>query len=793
MNRWNQLHGQLRFIPATCIVVLAMFALGVAQGVVTRHSPTAETSSAPVPENSEMVELTGTVRGADASLCEGAMVWAASHETVVPVRYKTLTNRTGEFRLPLPRGSWRVWAAKGSQGGEPRGTSWTANEFVITPPQKPKAVVIALEERGWLRGQLSLAQSGNPVPNAKLFFNNGQITTTNPKGQWEVGGLTRSPHDVAITAPGCLPAAFRFDTTGKFDTELNLTLSPGKALTFVLQDEKGNPIPGAWMGNRLSEGMFSGQGGFVSPEANGKFAYFTSPITTRVLVGAPGFITQEKKLPGNASSSDGITSFTLTPETTASADQPKTAIRARRKIAGKILLPSGDPAADVFIRYGHSASSDSISTRSDAKGRFQFEVPEKEDFLVVIPVGWLPEVIPLTKGESQSVDIQLSQGASASGTVVDSQGKPIAGVGVLPIVSKPEILNGAPLVLHENSAATDAQGRFTIRGLPENARFHLSKIGFLPLRDYALDLDQPKQTVRLDPVGAIKGRVIGVDGKPVKNFRITVDHPLVRNPNNAGVGIGASYSSLGISFSAEDGSFVVSDLKPGTTWKVQAHAREMGKAMAEAVEAVSIDQLANTTPEVLKAKASVSLQIQITDSDKKPLADADVFLLDGGKRMPKLLDWNYVKRSGGGRTSARSDVNGLVRFDQIAMQDGMALIEAKGFARKKIPWAKGETQLSAALQKEAIILGQIQFPDGFGDHNWYANLTSQNGDFIALGIAENDKGKFVFRGIPEGSWDLEIGNHGPVIGAVSTARAFKNQTVELKAGQVLQWKWAYVP
>ena len=85
--------------------------------------------------------------------------------------------------------------------------------------------------------------------------------------------------------------------------------------------------------------------------------------------------------------------------------------------------------------------------------------------------------------------------------------------------------------------------------------------------------------------GAIRGRVIDPAGKPVRNFRVQVGIPKGAKPGDPVGGYFAGYGGTGLSFTRDDGEFIISGLTAGHLHHLTVIAEERGAGEVDRVEA----------------------------------------------------------------------------------------------------------------------------------------------------------------------------------------------------------------
>ncbi|MEM9802205.1 MAG: carboxypeptidase regulatory-like domain-containing protein [Planctomycetota bacterium] len=165
-------------------------------------------------------------------------------------------------------------------------------------------------------------------------------------------------------------------------------------------------------------------------------------------------------------------------------------------------------------------------------------------------------------GRTVTMELALDAGATVRGRIVDAQGEPVPGAEV-------KGLTGSTFVTrpHGGIARSAADGSFELSGLAATAqRIEAWAEGFLEGESQELDLEdgvgRDGVVIALGAGLAIAGRVVRPDGTPSANTR------LVLAPQEVEGDMGRLYELAraegGAARTAEDGSFRIDGLNPGT-------------------------------------------------------------------------------------------------------------------------------------------------------------------------------------------------------------------------------------
>src|SRR5262245_5966241 len=513
--------------------------------------------------------VSGTVTAADGSPASGAIVWAASLERGPLQTRETTADKNGAYTLELEPGRWYIWARRGTQGGRGGGQ----HEIVIGAGQAATRMAIRLEERGTFRGRVLESETGKPVPRARLYLDAGLVLAADGKGQFEMGGLERTNHEMYVVAPGRMRTRILFDNTARADTELEVPVPRGGKIIGRVTDSAGKPIAGAYVGKATSGTVFSIRSLWVKCDADGRYEYDGAPQgqPTWLSAAAPGYVGDDLDSVVVPEEDKPLhIDFRLRPKPSDKlSGKPDD---KRRIVKGVVRAPDRKPVADVVVRWGYMPYSGATEARTDAKGRFQLTVPNEAGFLAVLPRELEPQVPEIPRGGDQEVEIRLRRGHTVRGQVRDEDGKPIRNVQVIAVMPSPDPRIGNQMWLQESSVHTDADGKFELRGMPASARFDFLKSELTDLRNHELSMEGGVNAVTLKYGGALVGRVIDRAGKPIRNFRILVSFPRERRKGENTEGFFAGYGGIGVCFTSADGSFVLTGVGADSIYRLRALA-----------------------------------------------------------------------------------------------------------------------------------------------------------------------------------------------------------------------------
>jgi Protein of unknown function (DUF1416) len=773
--------------------------LGVVSSVAAQDEERTATSSraalpkeqrASVGVDKPAVRLHGKVLAADNSLAAGATVWAAKVGYGPLERRETITDAHGHYNLDLDPGTWYVWARRGTQGGE--GADPHEAAVKIARGRLPETVDIRLEERGKLHGRLLEAETGKPITGGKLFLDAGLILTTGADGQYEVGGVSREGHEGFVVAPGRVRMRVLFDTTVRAANELDVPVPRGGKIVGRVTDLGGKPIPGAFVGRATSGRFFSGNGGlFVTCDAEGRFEYdgVTLDQPTWLSATAPGHA--EEQYDGLIVPPGGKPlelHFQLRPKPVdakpGASPVPRSDDETQRTLSGIVRGPDNKPVAGVRVRWGYQPVADSIQTRTNAEGRFRLSVPNIENMLAVLPRDFTPEFMRIVAGGDRAVEFKLREGHTVRGWVLDEGGKPIKNVDVIAVIASPDVQIGNPYWLSEAAVRTDADGKFALKGIPDGARFDFLKQGMSEIRNHELTLGGADNTVTvtLHYGGAIKGRVVDRDGKPIRSFRLLVNAPREQRPGDASGGYFAGYCGIGVRFTSDDGSFVLTGVGAGSVHRIMAIAEGRGQAVIDRVMAVPLNHLTEIKPVTLRAGPPVVLRVRAVTADSKPIPGARVTLVNGDVGLDRTFSWGYNDATWEDMVHARTGAGGWAEFPALSFAEATLLVQAPGYGRHRYGWREGQKELTVKLAAEAVLGGEVHDATGGPMKAYYLNLIS-GGDQISATVGPEAKGRFRVGELPAGLWTISVRS-------ADSQSTLHEENVILQAGETKQLKIA---
>ncbi|MBI1381421.1 MAG: hypothetical protein GC161_10080 [Planctomycetaceae bacterium] len=207
-------------------------------------------------------------------------------------------------------------------------------------------------------------------------------------------------------------------------------------------------------------------------------------------------------------------------------------------LLGRVVDEAGAPIESAHVRargeLGMGAVGTLVSARTNKQGRFDLRLLSPTVTSIAITkqgyVRGQHDVGPaLLHGSRRDLgDLVLEQGASLAGRVLDSDGRPAAGVAVLAHMNPTSQLQTGTTAgwsSDANAATTDAEGRFQLRGLAKGVHYDLTARrdtdgGFqLAVQEDMPDGETNLVLVLVPAPGAI-GKVLDPNGHPVAGAEV---------------------------------------------------------------------------------------------------------------------------------------------------------------------------------------------------------------------------------------------------------------------------------
>lgn len=330
---------------------------------------------------------------------------------------------------------------------------------------------------------------------------------------------------VSVTAhrDGFVPMRVDWTThegTFRLPEKFTFTLERATSIGGIIQNEQGQPIPGATvfitfrtsnMGGATEEVNVDIWDEKVSTDAQGRWRFDLAPTDLSkfwIRLAHPDYI------------SGRDTSSTPIPPPGKLRDMSGVMVMKKGlTIDGVVRDENGQPIRSAKVlqgsdRWGTSSPPD---TETDAEGRFQFaNVTPGEMVLTVQAEGYAPDLKTVNVApQMEPLKFHLAKGHTIRGRVADREGHPIPSAIILADTWRAH----RSVEWH---AETDAAGRFVWTSAPpDEVKFNIYRDGFVRSDWHPLIPSEQEQVITLLPLLRVRGTVVDMDtGLPILNIKV---------------------------------------------------------------------------------------------------------------------------------------------------------------------------------------------------------------------------------------------------------------------------------
>jgi hypothetical protein len=421
------------------------------------------------------------------------------------------TGSGGGFSLDVPPGSYQVTARQADKTGSANG------RVVVGAGMTLKDVRIRLGAATSIAGVVRQKESGAPIADAAISVipsgDRGDLarTTSNPNGQFEVGGLAPGAYDVLVQAQG-FKALRRTGITllegQRFELVAEL-LSNGR-IEGTVEDSAKKPIAGVQIIPQRRWGPLEGATATVS-DATGNFSLEDLP---------PGEIYVAARRPG----SDAHTRVPVKVEAGKTA-KVQVQLSDEGVLEGTVRLADGrvpsKPVSIYALRVGASRS-EGIELPATPAGTFSMRIAagryRLNAWLADSP--WASEeekVATVKAGQTEHVELEVREGKKpVLITVLEPNGAPsVRAIVMGSEAGKSDILledltdESGRVLFHADSMGSEAVHLWATNG---------GRIGDLP----RVPVASGSATIQLSPAGRLSGSVRSAGGRPITGFQLVV-------------------------------------------------------------------------------------------------------------------------------------------------------------------------------------------------------------------------------------------------------------------------------
>jgi len=677
--------------------------------------------------------LTLTVKSSDGSLLPGATVTAADleggaeHAVEVPGSWRT--DASGTARVgPLPPGpiGVRVEAAehlalktwRSVAGGVEKGD--LADTVVLERGLSVSGRVVVPEGASPARVSITVHQP-DPSRGGWVWEHAG----AQPDGTWRVGGLPDGTYEVTaeLAWQDERYSATATATAGETDIVLELkgTGSAHKGLLVRIVGPDGEPVAGGTA--RLYTRSQNSSGTHGRSFSNGEATFEVDPDEEQVWVGAW------------ARSGSGLGDALIGPIPQRDGEVEIRLPRART-IEGRVVEAEGKGVGGVRVSSfvpsplgeNHGGNGDRFAL-SDEDGRFEIREVGEGSYLLRVktPPMYAPVEDRTVLGGARDVRFVLRAGLSAAVTVLDWEGKPMAGASVVVQRKVEEGFEGQRSFYF----GTGPDGVARLRGLAPGLTYGLEVSGgggrddVLPrtIEDWTVADD----TVRLARGYVITGRVVDLEGRPLADADV-----MVGRADDPG-----SWSGVQV---ASDGTFRIGPLED-TTYRIRARvgASTPEPGVPGVDDPSQVQVRAGATDVVLRVDPGLALKIRV-----KPWESGQWHAVQFREQRGQGGSFSHETLDGDGRATLRGCRAGA-RYDVavLGLPGGRYVL-----GRDLAP---GGEEIVLEPKQGGTITGRITLPPGVSAENLRVQASVLG---FSLGGEVAPDGSYEIQGVPPGAWEV---------------------------------------
>lgn len=631
-----------------------------------------------------------------------------------------------------------------------------------------------------LAGRVVSAADGRPVEGALVWSEDkGAFQSTGADGGFRLEAVPGRELPLTAAAPGFFEQETAWTVQSGDRRAPTLALEPALVLAGTVIDEQGRPLPGVEVKARLQPGSRArtqaawGSGGTAITSAAGAFRIAT------VYPGLAHEVTLSRR------------GFAVTRETVAPLEPGRPAapvrlvLRKGRTGTGRVVNQSDQPVSGATILLEPATSGDLMARMNRAKDeawRFEatagadghFEIPDLPsgpfDLMARGP-GYAPITVPGLNvpaggGSFDLGTVALVKGVALEGFVTGPGGKPVEGARISLSAASSDPLASLRGSDGPPDAVTGQDGFFRVenRRAGETVDVDVQRSGYA--RGSAPGVRIPSEEplrIALKPTSAVEGRTVDPDGKPVAGARIYLNPT---GPTVMGQGfVMFSSASMKQADSAQDGSFRIEDVPPGT-FELKAMATGRQSVERSNLEVPSGQDLKNVEV-VLPAGAVIEGRVLASG---RPVPGAEVELVEPEASVSRMI----IRSS-----SATADGDGYYRIDGIVPGERTFQAEAKGFRKgvREVEAREGDNTLDFALEAGAQVTGRVVDEDGSPVAAAQVTLREGVNSWNLPSAVSGPDGGFTLAGVADGTYRIAAHKDG-------FSRAAEGQELTVAGGSV---------
>ncbi|MFN0060252.1 MAG: sigma-70 family RNA polymerase sigma factor [Planctomycetota bacterium] len=623
-----------------------------------------------------------------------------------------------------------------------------------------------------LVGSVRDAETGEPVPHARVSIREPQISTTETgeDGAYILEGLAPARSEVFAERDGFFTMMSRVELTEPGTTRLDFSLDPAIDVRVHVVTASGEPIEQVtittWMGADTS---------WNSPE----YTVVTDADGRAVVLGISRLQLARFKASklGFESRQSRIEDLELDP------NRPFAELRmvldpsrvAERRIIGRVVDEESHPLGGIAVQWatnlGVQKAGAPVTTNSDGRYELSFRHETPDCRLAAFALDWAPQILHcVVAGTPEApavVDFVLRRGHWLSGVVVDATGSPIPSA-LVRVSPRGQFRDPMVGILREVS--TDLSGRFRFDALPGHEvdlDVCAPKDSGLYSRVESLFAVDTEHRIELASRGEIRGRVVDAEtGVGVTSFR-------VRKVPSLYLQQGAWPNELfpPVAFTSESGRFTLRELNPYQHYLVYVEADGY---LAEYLYDIEPAGNELSTEHLVALSRGRNVEGFVIDAETGALLPG-VSVTAGAFSSDRLAwdTWNSVRGYLRNQHNLMTEADGAFSF--VEDEPATIFFKLSGYRRLIVDprerglISDGSEKLTVALLKAESIRGTLKIDNRPADHHW-VSLTrmARFGDLDRVkdiyygGVETTDDGGFAWDDLDPGTYELTAHCKSPV-------------------------------
>ncbi len=410
---------------------------------------------------------------------------------------------------------------------------------VLTEGNAPRTISAPMITNGITSNRvmnIQVVQAGmkQPLPDVEIRFSKDKqkiVGRTDEQGRYALELPEKDPSYFVFAAhkEGFVPMIASWRAQGQtfaLPPEFTFAMDPSVPIGGVIQNEQGQPIPGA----KVSFMQFTPPSDTVPEAVQGYIQSLENRVNGTLVTDEQGRWRYDnaprgaKDINFRLEHPDYISDPMFNSSSAPEKLLDMTSVMVMKKglsVVGTVLDTKGRPIRGAKVMQGHDRwGTNYPDTTTDAEGRFQFANTAPGEMILTIQAeGYAPELDTIeVRDQTEPLEVHLAKGGTIRIRVVDSAGKPIAGAWVdADTWRKHRSL--------EWKTKTDAEGHSVWTSAPpDEVEFEIGKTGFSSRNGTgqrpSLKPSESEQVVTLSSL-RIHGIVVDANtGEPVPSFKV---------------------------------------------------------------------------------------------------------------------------------------------------------------------------------------------------------------------------------------------------------------------------------